>query len=108
MGHRKVQGSLQQLPWASDNNAAIWRLVSALEEPDNCRKLFGKSPSEVKCFYFMLGTHLVDPKPCPVTQNTSGDSKFKVYGRIAETVWPVLYQENPKAVTSRTKAKAEW
>lgn len=35
------------LPWTSDNNAAIWKLVSLLEEPETRRKLFGKNPSEV-------------------------------------------------------------
>ncbi|KAF9787449.1 hypothetical protein BJ322DRAFT_723306 [Thelephora terrestris] len=86
MPRPKNQEGLQQLPWASNNNAAVWRLVSALEEPENRRKLFGKSPSE----------------------NTSGDSKTKVYGRIAEFVWPEVYKDNQKAVTSRTKSKAEW
>lgn len=49
MGHGKNQQTLQQLPWASDESAAVWKLVSALEDPENRRKLFGKSPSEVKC-----------------------------------------------------------
>ena len=61
MGPRKNQEGLQQLPWASDNYAAVWRLVSALEEPDNRRKLFGKNPSEVKCIYSMLDVHLAHP-----------------------------------------------
>lgn len=38
---------LPPLPWASDNNAAVWKLVALLEEPENRRKLFGKDPSEV-------------------------------------------------------------
>jgi len=107
MAHGKNQETLQQLPWGSDDHAAVWKLVSALEEPDNRRKLFGKRPSEVKCVCSVLGARLANLKPCLVTQNTSGDSKLKVYGRIAETVWLELYQENPKTVTSRTKAKAE-
>lgn len=48
MPRQKNQETLQQLPWASDNNAAVWKLVSALEDPENRRKLFGKSPTEVK------------------------------------------------------------
>jgi hypothetical protein len=40
-------------------------------------------------------------------KNTSGDSKLKIYGVIAKSVWPQLYEENPKVVTLRTKAKAE-
>ena len=108
MPRGKGQETLQQLPWASDNHAAIWKLVSALEDPDNRRKLFGKGTSEVKGAYPTLNICMTDPTLCLVAQNTSGDSKSKIYGCIAECIWPELYRENPKVVTSRTKAKAEW
>lgn len=108
MGRNKNQEGVQQLPWTSDGNAAIWRLVSALEEPDNRRKLFGKNPTEVKWACAMLGMCSANTLPRSATQNTSGDSKIKIYGRIAESIWPALYKENAKTVTSRTKAKSEW
>jgi len=60
MARRGNQETLQQLPWAGDNNAAVWRLVSALEDPENRRKLFGKSTSEVKYAYSMSGIYLTD------------------------------------------------
>lgn len=53
--------------------------------------------------YLGLTEHLVR-----VAQNTSGDSKAKIYGRIAQSIWPGPYKENAKVTTSRTKAKAEW
>lgn len=53
MTRGRGDGGLPQLPWANDNNAAVWELVSALEDLENRRKLFGKSPSEVKYAYFL-------------------------------------------------------
>jgi hypothetical protein len=53
MARGKGQEVLPPLPWASDENAAVWKLVSLLEEPENRRKLFGKEPSEVSITYFI-------------------------------------------------------
>ena len=54
-------GVLPPLPWANENSAAIWKLVSLLEEPETRRKLFGKDPSEVSLFtYSILTTCLTD------------------------------------------------
>ena len=52
MTRGKSQEVLPPLPWVSDDNAAVWKLVSLLEEPEKRRKLFGKDPSEVNftCF----------------------------------------------------------
>lgn len=41
-------------------------------------------------------------------QNTSGETKAAIYGAIAKSIWPELYKDYPKVVTTRTKAKAEW
>ena len=41
-------GAPGPLPWADDNSAAIWKLVSLLEEPENRCKLLGKVPLTVK------------------------------------------------------------
>ena len=60
---RGTRGGPPPLPWADDNNAAIWKLVSLLEEPENRRKLFGKDPSEVKSTQFKLNVYLTDPGP---------------------------------------------
>jgi hypothetical protein len=54
MTRGKSQEVLPPLPWASDDNAAVWKLVSLLEEPENRRKLFGKDPSEVKYVHCLL------------------------------------------------------
>lgn len=51
MTHGKNQGALPPLPWGSDSNAAVWKLVSLLEDPENRRKLFGKDPSEVSLLF---------------------------------------------------------
>ena len=53
MARSRGQEALPPLPWASDDNATVWKLVSLLEEPENCRKLFGKSPSEVTLVYLV-------------------------------------------------------
>ena len=61
MARSKGQEALPPLPWASDNNAAVWALVSLLEEPENRRKLFGKDPSEVNIAHFIFTVCLADP-----------------------------------------------
>lgn len=96
-------GALPSLPWADDNNAAVWKLVSLLEEPENRHRIFGRDPSEVKSIYSILTMILNLFR----LQNTTGDSKSKVNGVIAKSIWPDFYERHPKVVTSGKKTKAE-
>ena len=102
MGRRNNQENLQPLPWASDNNAAVWKLVSALEEPENRRKLFGKNPSEVKCVYSVSGTRLANSKPCGnvrthpggiVCSGLCGGSRGQL-GDFQQAVRPILQRSS--------------
>lgn len=61
MAHGQDGGGLPPLQWMDDNNAAVWKLVSLLQVPENRRKLFGKDPSDVKSTQFELNVYLADP-----------------------------------------------
>lgn len=37
------------IPWASNNNYLIWRLLDHMQKPENYKTLFGKKPGQV-CF----------------------------------------------------------
>ena len=70
-------GTLAPLPWANDDSAAIWKLVSLLEEPETHHKLFGKDPSKVKSTHSVCTTHLIHPESHSVPEYNRG---FKIQG----------------------------
>src|ERR1700728_1733356 len=41
-------------------------------------------------------------------QNSSGERKATIFMRIAQALFPELYEQEPKTLADRVKAKIEW
>ncbi|KAG8700882.1 hypothetical protein FRC09_005697 [Ceratobasidium sp. 395] len=70
--------------WSAEKISA---LISAASGPENIRTLLGKQEAG---------------------ENTSGDTKVKVYGRIAAEIFPDEYPANPKLWRTRVQNKWEY
>ncbi|KAM6491159.1 hypothetical protein JOM56_013398 [Amanita muscaria] len=83
----KPQGvKLPEIPWAQDDHKLVWDFITQLEKDVNYKILFGKK----------------DP-----SENTSGDSRFTVFKRIAEAILPDMFKLDPSTVADRLKGQLE-
>jgi len=94
------------LCWGNESDGFVktWQLITELEKRENAIVSFGKVAGEV-CHPILVSTCFPESFPSLHQQNTSGDSKVKVFNQIGRAIWPDDSNISITLIGNRTKGK---